>query len=59
MIAFDLPNANRRNEVIEKMHEVGLLALKSGDHSIRFRPTLTFSCQDANIAVEFVKKALV
>lgn len=59
MIAFDLPNTERRNKVIEKMHEVGLLALKSGENSIRFRPALTFSCEDANTAVEFVKKALV
>jgi L-lysine 6-transaminase len=58
MLAFDLPNAERRNEVIHNLHEVGLLALKSGQKSIRFRPPLTFSSQDARQAVDFIKKVL-
>ena len=58
MLAFDLPDATKRDEALTKMHESGLLALKCGDRSIRFRPALTFSEQDVDDAIYFIKKAL-
>lgn len=58
MLAFDLPTPERRDEIIFKLHEEGLLALKSGSKGIRFRPTLTFSEQDVDDAVYFIKKTL-
>lgn len=57
MIAFDLPDTPHRNGVYEKLHD-NMLALKSGERSLRFRPVLTFTKDDADQAVEFIKKTL-
>jgi len=40
MIAFDLPNSEIRNQFLSKTFENGLIALPSGERSIRFRPSL-------------------
>lgn len=58
MLAFDLPDGERRDEVITQLHEKGLLALKCGEKSIRFRPALTFSEQDVDDAIYFIKNTL-
>jgi L-lysine 6-transaminase len=58
MLAFDLPSTVRRNNVIDKLQDDGLLALKSGCRSIRFRPALTFTKNDVDIAILLLKKAL-
>jgi len=42
-IAFDLPDASRRNEVIERAYERQLLLLPCGTRSIRLRPHLDVS----------------
>jgi L-lysine 6-transaminase len=39
-IAFDLPDAKTRDEFWKGLFDRGLLVLKSGDRSIRFRPAL-------------------
>jgi L-lysine 6-transaminase len=58
MLAFDLPTPERRDEVLFNLHEKGLLALKCGTKTIRFRPALTFSEQDVDDAVYFIKQTL-
>jgi L-lysine 6-transaminase len=40
MIAFDLPDEDQRDTMLDSMFENGLLGLKSGDNSIRFRGML-------------------
>lgn len=57
MLAIDLPTSERRDEVMSKLQK-DMLALKSGEKSIRFRPPLTFSKQCVNQAITFLKKAL-
>jgi 4-aminobutyrate aminotransferase-like enzyme len=57
MIAFDLENTERRNEVLHNMSH-NMLALKSGERSIRLRPHLTFSKQDADFACGFIDEAI-
>ena len=42
MIAFDLPNHEVRETFYKGLYDVGLLAIRSGDRSIRFRPALDF-----------------
>jgi L-lysine 6-transaminase len=42
MIAFDLPNHEMREAFYNGLYEVGLLAIRSGEKSIRFRPALDF-----------------
>lgn len=58
MLAFDLPTEGERDVFIGKLHDHGLLALKSGHKGIRFRPALTFSKDDVDDAINIIKKAL-
>ena len=50
-IAFDLPDPKTRDEFWKGLFDRGLLVLKSGDHSIRFRPAL-------DITTEVVEEAI-
>src|SRR5882672_9625064 len=40
MLAFDLPSSEQRDEFHTGLFELGLLALRCGERSIRFRPVL-------------------
>jgi L-lysine 6-transaminase len=40
MTAFDLPDREHREEFYRGLFEIGLLAIRSGERSIRFRPVL-------------------
>src|SRR5438105_2657882 len=42
ILAFDLPDRLAREEFYQGLFEIGLLAIRSGERSIRFRPTLDF-----------------
>jgi L-lysine 6-transaminase len=58
MLALDLPDGERRNQVRTRCWELGLATLICGPRSIRFRPCLTFSEEDAAKAVELLRRAL-
>ena len=53
LIAFDLPHENFFKQINEK-----IFCLKSGTNSVRFRPHLTFSKEDADFAIEHIKSIL-
>jgi L-lysine 6-transaminase len=57
MIAFDLSEEYVRDLVISKLSK-NMLALKSGKKSIRLRPPLTFSAEDADHAISFIREAV-
>lgn len=57
MIAFDLPTTEERDLLVNKLHD-NMLVLKSGDRSIRFRPPLSFTGENAEDATAFIVKAL-
>lgn len=57
MIAFDLDDWKERDAVLKKLNET-MLVLPCGEKSIRFRPHLTFSKEEVDIAVEMIIKAL-
>lgn len=57
MLAFDLPTEERRNEVYNKLLDK-MMALKCGTRSIRFRPHLTFTPQDVDVAKDIITQAL-
>lgn len=57
MIAFDLPSTEIRNTFLGNVSKE-VLVLKCGDKSIRLRPALTFSKEDADIATSVFKKVL-
>ena len=58
MIAFDLPNQAKRDVMLDSMFHNGLLAMKSGDHSIRFRGMLDTPKEAVDQALEIVAKSI-
>jgi len=57
MIAFDLNRPQLRDEVYNKIIDNGLLVLKCGRKSIRFRPHLDIDKKIADEGLEIVKKS--
>jgi L-lysine 6-transaminase len=59
MCAFSLPSADQRDELIYRLWQSGVIMLASGQTSVRFRPALTVSRAEIDIAVDAVRDALV
>src|SRR5438132_273634 len=55
-IAFDLPAAKTRDDVWRKLFDSGLLVLKSGERSVRFRPALDITKEMVDEAMEILRK---
>jgi L-lysine 6-transaminase len=55
-MAFDLANAEVRDHMWKNLFDSGVLALKSGDHSIRFRPTLDMTAEVVDEAMALIRK---
>ncbi len=58
MCAFDLVDANTRNEFLKLAFDGGLLALGCGVRSVRFRPVLSVSRDDIDQGLEIVARTL-
>jgi L-lysine 6-transaminase len=58
MIAFDLPDAGKRDLMRDSMFENGLIALKSGQRSIRFRGMLDTPEKIVDDALEIVARSI-
>jgi L-lysine 6-transaminase len=56
--AFDLESREIRNQVMDELVRQRVLGLKSGTHSIRFRPPLTLTADEADAALRRVERAL-
>jgi L-lysine 6-transaminase len=56
--AFDLESREVRNRVMDELVRQRVLGLKSGSHSIRFRPPLTLTTDEADAALRRVERAL-
>ena len=54
-IAFDLPDPKTRDEFWKGLFDRGLLVLKSGDHSIRFRPALDITKEVVDEAMDLLR----
>src|SRR5437868_23429 len=54
-IAFDLPDPKKRDEFWKGLFDRGLLVLKSGDHSIRFRPALDITTEVVDEAMDLLR----
>ena len=54
-IAFDLPDPKTRDEFWKGLFDRGLLVLKSGDHSIRFRPALDITTEVVDEAIALLR----
>ena len=57
MIAFDVDSPQKRDEVVSKLQNK-MLVLKCGIKSIRLRPSLTFSKEDADLASNYIQEAV-
>jgi L-lysine 6-transaminase len=56
MIAFDLPSRDLRNQFHGGLFDLGLLALRCGERSVRFRPALDFPESAVPEALEILRK---
>src|ERR1700674_482370 len=55
-LAFDLPNPKTRDEFWKGLFDGGVLALKSGEQAIRFRPALDISTKVVDEAMELLRQ---
>jgi L-lysine 6-transaminase len=58
LLAVDLPDRETRDRIRRRCWEEGFATLPCGPHSIRFRPSLTFSEEDVERAGEVLRKVL-
>ena len=56
LVAFDLPNTETREEFWKGFFDVGVLALRCGENSIRFRPALDVSADVIDEAMNLMRK---
>jgi L-lysine 6-transaminase len=55
-LAFDLPDAKTREEFWQGFFNRGVLTLRSGENSIRFRPALDITAKVIDEAIEVMRK---
>jgi L-lysine 6-transaminase len=55
-LAFDLPDPKTREEMWKGFFDLGVLTLRSGDQSIRFRPALDITTEVVDEAMELMRK---
>ncbi|MCB0271646.1 MAG: L-lysine 6-transaminase [Bdellovibrionales bacterium] len=58
MIAFDLPSTDTRNQVKQTMFNNGAMILPCGEKSLRLRPHLDFTKEDAAQALSIIKASI-
>ncbi len=56
--AFDLPDTETRQATVREMRQNGILGMISGERSVRFRPALTLTIDEANEALRRTERAL-
>jgi len=56
MLAFDLPDRERREEFYRGLFERGVLAIRCGERSIRFRPVLDVTADVIDTALEVIQE---
>jgi L-lysine 6-transaminase len=56
MLAFDLPDRECREEFYHGLYDLGLLAIRSGERSIRFRPALDFPAEAIGQALQTLQE---
>ena len=58
MCAFSMPSAAQRDELIRRLWDRQVIMLSSGADSVRFRPALTVTTAEIDIAVDAVRDVL-
>jgi L-lysine 6-transaminase len=57
-LAFDVPDGATREKLIEAMVHDGVLGLRSGERSIRFRPPISLTREQTDEGLELLSKAI-
>ena len=55
-LAFDLPDAKTREQFWHGFFDLGILTLRSGENSIRFRPALDITAEVIDEAMDLMRK---
>src|SRR5204862_2704571 len=56
LLAFDLPDADTREKFWKSLFDLGVLTLRSGDRSIRFRPALDITTEVVDEAIGLIRQ---
>ncbi len=56
LLAFDLPDPKTREEMWKGLFDLGVLTLRSGERSIRFRPALDMTAGVVDEAIQLMRK---
>ena len=56
LLAFDLPDADTRERFWKGLFDLGVLTLRSGDRSIRFRPALDITAEVVDKAMGLIRQ---
>ena len=56
LIAFDLPDKEQREEFYHGLYERGVLAIRCGDRSIRFRPALDIDSEVIEASLKKIRE---
>ena len=56
IIGFDLEDTQSRNKFVKDLYNVGLLCNSTGRRSIRLRPNLNLTLEEAELAIEKINK---
>jgi L-lysine 6-transaminase len=58
IVAFDLPTKELRNRFVDACYEAGVIILKCGERSVRFRPALTVKESEIDEGLKRLRAAL-
>lgn len=58
MCAIDFPTPDARNRVRQSCYDEGMIILPCGTKSLRFRPALTVTTKDIDVAIDIVRTAV-
>jgi L-lysine 6-transaminase len=58
MCAFSMPDAAQRDELVSRLWDRKVIMLASGPDSVRFRPALTVSRKELDLAIDAVRAVL-
>ncbi|MFC1543579.1 aminotransferase class III-fold pyridoxal phosphate-dependent enzyme, partial [Candidatus Neomarinimicrobiota bacterium] len=56
--AFDLPSGTERDAVLSAIYDNGAIVIGCGDRTVRFRPHLTVTREEINLAYDLLVKSV-
>jgi 4-aminobutyrate aminotransferase-like enzyme len=56
--AVDVASPKRRDAIVSRMLNLGVMVGACGSQAIRFRPPLTFTVKDVNVVIDVMERAI-